>query len=102
MAYPKKRGPRNNRYFGAFLGIVFPVAGWLLFYLFAFYDKLTLREYWDFLFSSGNMAAALSLALIANLPVFIYFMSENCYETMKGVLGVTLFYGLLIVLFKFF
>lgn len=100
MEYQSRRGPRNNRYFGAFLGITFPILGWLLFYLFAFYDKLSLAEYWEFLFSSGNMAAALSVALMANLPVFIYYMSENCYETMRGVLGATLFYGLLVVIFK--
>ncbi len=92
--------PRNNRYFGAFLGLVAPVVGWFLFYLFGFYDQLTLRQYWEFLFESGNMSAALSVALVTNLPVFIYFTSENCYETMRGLLASTFFYALLIVLFK--
>ena len=98
----KKPVRRDNIYLGAFLGLLFPVIGFLLYYVFIFYDHLTLDQYWDFLFESGNMAAALSLAVIMNLPVFFLHLWGNRYETVKGIIGATLFYALLIIIFKIF
>lgn len=92
---------RDNIYFGAFLGLVFPVIGFLLYYLLLFADRMTLSGYWDFLFSSHSISAALSLSIILNLLVFFNSLSNRKYETVKGVVGSTLFYGLLIVIFKF-
>jgi len=103
MTDPRKPTPgRDNIYLGAFLGIIFPVVGFLLYYVFIFYDHLTIDQYWDFLFASGNIAAALSLAVIMNLPVFFFNLWRNKYETVKGIIGATLFYALLIIIFKFF
>ena len=94
-----KRG-RDNVYLGVFFGLIFPVIGFLLYYVFIFSDSLSLSEYWDFLFASGNIAAALSLAIIMNLPVFFLSIWSNKYERVKGIVGATLFYGLLIIIFK--
>jgi hypothetical protein len=91
---------RNNVYFGAFLGLVFPAMGFLLFYVFAFSSRLSLLQYWDFLFESGNVSSALSLAVITNLPVFFLNLWNNRYETVKGIVGSTIFYGILVFLFK--
>ncbi|MFI5134677.1 MAG: hypothetical protein ACHQD9_02370 [Chitinophagales bacterium] len=96
-----RRG-RVNIYLGAFFGFVFPVIGFLLYYVFVFSDQLSLSEYWNFLFNSGNIAAALSLAIIMNLPVFFLSLWSNKYETVKGIVGATIFYGALIIIFKFF
>lgn len=93
---------RNNIYFGAFLGMVFPVIGFLLFYLFAFYDTMSLEQYWAQLFNTSKLSAALSLAIVANLPVFFYMISARYYENGKGIVGATIFYGIFIILFKFF
>jgi len=98
----KPRRGRDNIYLGAFFGLVFPVIGFLLYYVFVFSDHLSLTQYWDFLFNSGNMAAALSLAIIMNLPVFFLNLWSNKYETVKGIVGATIFYGALIIIFKFF
>jgi polyferredoxin len=97
----KPRTRRDNVYLGAFLGLIFPVIGFLLYYLFMFSDNYSLQGYWDFLFSSGNISAALSLAIILNLPVFLFNLSNNNYHTVRGVVGVTIFYGVLIIIFKF-
>ncbi|HUM47458.1 MAG TPA: hypothetical protein PLD84_11045 [Chitinophagales bacterium] len=93
---------RDNRYFGAFLGLVFPVIGFLLFYVFAFSDSMSLQVYWNQLFNTSKMSAALSLSIIMNLPVFFFFLSDKRYENVKGIVGATIFYGIFIILFKFF
>jgi hypothetical protein len=93
---------RNNMYFGGFLGLVFPMIGFLLFYVFAFSDKISLGEYWNNLFNKSVMSAALSLAIVANLPIFFLSIWGSRYETAKGIVGATIFYGVFIILFKFF
>jgi|ERR1043165_7498550 hypothetical protein len=97
----KSHHGRNNIYFGAFLGLVFPVIGFLLYYVWKFSDTMTLKGYWDFLFAQRVISQALSLAIILNLLVFFYALRNNNYETVKGVVGATIFYGLLIIIFKF-
>jgi len=97
---PQKKG-RNNIYLGAFLGLIFPVAGFLLYWVFMFSDRMSLTAYWDFLFTSRNISSALSLSIILNLPLFFFNISNNNYETVKGVVGATIFYGVLIIMFKF-
>lgn len=94
--------PRDNIYLGVFLGLVFPVIGFLLFYVFAFSDDMSLTEYWNRLFNTSKISAALSLSIIMNLPVFFYFLSLKRYEIVKGIVGATIFYGLFIILFKFY
>ncbi|MEO6168234.1 MAG: hypothetical protein ABIO98_12005 [Chitinophagales bacterium] len=93
---------RDNMYFGAFLGLVFPIIGFLLFYIFAFSDSMSLQYYWNRLFNTSKMSAALSLAIVTNLPVFFFFLSSKRYENVKGIVGATIFYGIFIILFKFF
>lgn len=94
--------PRDNIYLGAFFGLVFPVIGFLLFYIFAFSDQLSLEKYWNQLFNTSKISAALSLSIVMNLAVFFYFLTSKRYETVKGVVGSTIFYGIFIILFKFF
>src|SRR2546423_7849466 len=97
----KPRRIRDNVYLGAFLGLIFPVIGFLLYWIFKFSDQLSLQEYWNTLFSTGSMSAALSLAIIVNLAVFFFNLSNRRYETVKGIVGATIFYGVLIIIFKF-
>jgi len=40
------------------------------------------------------------LAIIINLPVFFLNLWSKKYETVKGIIGSTFFYGLLIIIFK--
>ncbi|MEO6438341.1 MAG: hypothetical protein ABIO23_04115 [Chitinophagales bacterium] len=97
----KPRMRRDNVYSGAFLGLVFPVLGFLLYWVFFFSPSMTIGEYWDFLFASGNMSGALSLAIILNLAVFLYNLSNHNHETVNGIVVSTIFYGVLIIIFKF-
>lgn len=92
---------RDNIYFGAFLGLVFPMIGFLLFYVFAFSGEMSLQDFWDGLFGNSRMSAMLSLSIVANLPVFFFCITNKRYETAKGVIGATIFYGVFIILFKF-
>ncbi len=101
MEQLNRRRRRDNIYFGAFLGIIFPIIGFLLYWIFLFSQSMTLSEYWNFLFTSGNISAALSLAIILNLGAFLYHLTNDNNETVKGIIGATVFYGVLIVIFKF-
>ena len=95
------RPVRDNMYLGAFLGLVFPALGFLLYWLVFFSDSMTVRGFWNFLFASRNISGALSLSIIMNLAIFFYGLSNNKYETVKGVVAATIFYGILIIMFKF-
>ncbi|MBK9730211.1 MAG: hypothetical protein IPO83_02810 [Chitinophagaceae bacterium] len=98
----KPQRPRDNIYLGAFFGLAFPIVGFLLFYVFAFSDQMSLEAYWSQLFNSSKMSAALSLAIVTNLPVFFYFLSAKRFLIVQGIVGATIFYGVFIILFKFF
>lgn len=98
---PYRNHPRNNFYFGAFLGLIFPIAGFLLFWIFAFSSQMSLQQYWDSLFTTDKISSALSLAIVTNLPVFFLLIWRNWLQASRGVIGATLFYGLLIIIFKF-
>jgi len=97
----KPSGRINNIYFGVFLGLIFPMAGYLLLWLFRFSDQYKLADFWEILFYKHEMSAVLSLSLLMNAPVFFLNTSNNRYRNAYGILGATLFYGLLIIIFKF-
>jgi len=94
-------GVRDNLYIGIFLGLVFPMIGFILFYVFAFSDEMSIQKYWDTLFETSKMSGALSLSILLNLPVFFFSLWNYRHETVKGVLASTFFYGILIIFFKF-
>ena len=102
MQKPSKPPRRfDNVYLGAFMGLVFPVIGFLLYYLYFFYGHLSLQEYWNQLFSRHTISAMISLALIANFPVFLFYFRGKKYKAARGVLGVTIFYGAFVIIFYF-
>ena len=98
---PKRPSRTDNVYFGAFLGLIFPVIGFLLYYLFFFYPKMSLEAYWNHLFEQHVMSAALSLSLLLNFAVFFYQISNHHYKAARGIIAVTLFYGIFVFIFYF-
>ncbi|MBA3648390.1 MAG: hypothetical protein H0W62_07550 [Chitinophagales bacterium] len=98
----RKTAGYDNPYFGAFLGLTFPIIAFLLFWVYEFSDQYSLSEYYDTLFNKSQMSAVLSLSVLANLPVFFLNLWNQRYGNVKGILGATFLYGALIILFKFF
>lgn len=96
---PKKK--RDNVYYGAFLGLTFPIVGFLFLYILFFADAMTLPQYFDSIFTNRTASGVLALSLILNLFVFFLNIWNNKMETAKGIVGMTMFYGIMVIIFKF-
>jgi hypothetical protein len=102
MQKPSKPQRRwDNVYLGALMGLLFPVIGFLIYYLYYFYGHMSLYNYWNQLFYSHTISAMISLSLIANFPVFLFYFQGKKYKAARGVLGVTIFYGAFVFIFYF-
>ena len=98
---PIKKASRDNIYFGAFLGLIFPLFGFFLFYVIFFSNNLSIAEYFDSVFTNHTAAGTLALSLLLNLFVFFMNIWNHKYETAKGIVGMTMFYGIMVIIFKF-
>jgi len=91
---------------GVVLGLLAPVAG---FFLYATMYVTAIRPHNDLLWFVQDLfigtrryqAPVLSLALIANLPLFFWFDRKNMPKAMRGVIMATFVYGAVIVVLTF-
>jgi len=103
--YKKKKGP-DAAAFGLVAGLLFPALGVFLLY-FVWAGGMGLGNYFKMFtqFDSPtqmNMASkALSLAMIANLIPFYFFLNRKQYMTVRGILISMVLIGVMIVLYKF-
>ncbi len=95
--------PRNNTGWGWLMGTVIPVFGFILYYVLKFlpYD-VGFMEYVSTVTSRLLLPKVISLSIITNLPLFLYYYNRHCERSAKGVLFATGIYGLVIVVAKFF
>lgn len=87
---------------GILTGLLAPVVGFFLYgliYVTAIRPYLELREFVFDLFLDTRLyqSPILSLALIANLPVFFYFDHRDMHKAMRGVILASFMYGFVIV-----
>jgi hypothetical protein len=95
--------PRNNTAWGWLMGIVIPVFGFILYYALKFLPfDIGFMEYVHTVTSRLLLPKVVSLSIIANLPLFLYYYNRRCERSAKGVLFATGMYGLVIVITKFF
>lgn len=88
--------------YGVVLGFVFPVAAFFLYYLIKYYPhEQSIQDYLTlFIHNPKTVPAVISLCLIANGIIFYWFTQQQRDLTAKGILLITLLYGLLILLLK--
>ncbi len=103
---PKSKGP-DSRPVGFLIGILFPLLGLLVLYFILPGPRSSIGQFFsiftDFGISSSMGAASktLSLATIANLAPFYFFLNRKKYQSVRGLLMSMVLILVLIVLYKF-
>jgi hypothetical protein len=96
---------KKNRFddlkLGTILGLVVPVLGFLIFYLWNF-TKWPFSVFVEFVIQKAAISKVLSLSLLPNLLVFFLYIRKNYYLTARGILMSTIIWTFTIVIVKFF
>ena len=98
-AYTEPSG-LNRFWLGFLLGLGLPLVCFLIYYLFRF-KNLPISQYLDFLFQTGKIVHVLSLAVFPNLIPFMLFVRTDRFKSGRGIMAITIFYGILIFVLKF-
>jgi hypothetical protein len=92
---------KNSKLTGFISGLLAPCLGLYIYYLISFH-YISLRLFIIRITEFGLLSGVISLALIANLVLFFWFIRIKADNSSFGVIGATFIYGLLIVYLKFF
>ena len=86
---------------GFLIGLIAPIAAFVVYVAFFTEDSDPLAMYKQIVVM-GKLSHIISLSLLLNLLIF--FMKIKTYrdEKAKGILSATMFYGLIIIIIKFF
>ena len=93
-------GRYNNIRLGAGLGIIAPLLGLIIVYLFAF-REMTIIEYFELLAYRKKLSSVISLSAIPNLLLFFIFIWLNYLYSARGVLASTFLFALIVIVTKF-
>ena len=94
---------RDQLFFGFILGIIIPIFGILLFYVFKYVPyNVPLMDFVNLLKTNTHLIPKiLSLGLIACIPLITYYKNRRRNKTLTGIFIAILLYALIIVLYKF-
>lgn len=94
---------RNHPLFGFILGILVPLFGIFLLYLYKYMPQNVSLADFIFLLKTNkpNISKVISLGLIACIPLITYYKNRKMYKTLQGVFAAIILYALLAVGFKF-
>jgi hypothetical protein len=88
---------------GLLLGILFPLIGFCLIYIFWFYDNIGFIPFIKMIMiRKDTLSGVLSLSLILNLPVFFLNIWSKREEVARGIIFATMLFGVVIIYLKFF
>ena len=93
----------DNLKLGILLGFAAPILGLVLLKYYR-YGMLNFKEVIQYIFLQPNrsiITAGLSVSLMMNAILFTIYINTNRDYTAKGIFFATLFYGLIILGFKF-
>ena len=90
----------NKFWIGLALGIVLPLAIFLLVYV-VVYSKTPFGEFLGYALLMQALPKILSLCAIPNLAVFYLFLNKEYWRTTQGVIAATLLCTLAVVVIKF-
>jgi hypothetical protein len=92
---------RDNAVLGLIIGLLMPLPGMVVVYLFLF-QQFTFEAFLGRVFDSGSVAAkVIALSVTANILPFILFTNRRRDRTGRGIMIATMLYGVLFVLLKF-
>tara|TARA_B100000287_G_scaffold400338_1_gene419448 strand:+ start:464 stop:745 length:282 start_codon:yes stop_codon:yes gene_type:complete len=86
---------------GIFIGIIAPIAAFVVYVAFFTKNSDPLDMY-KYILSINKLPHVISLALLINMLIFYMKIKTNRDEHAKGILCSTILYGFLIILLKFF
>jgi hypothetical protein len=87
-------------YIGAISGFVIPIVIGLCVYLFSAGDK-TITEYITRIIFADILTHIISLCVFPNIFLFLIFNRLDMLRATKGVLGITIFWAILVFAVKF-
>lgn len=93
-------GKYDRQLTGYLAGFFLPVIIALLFYLFSAGEQ-TLSEYSARVIRAGIVTHILSLAVFPNIAIFLIFNRLDMLKSARGVLGITIFWALVVFAIKF-
>ena len=92
----------DNLKLGLFVGMLAPVLGIFIFYLWKFRHVLSFGEFIQYLGLERHLiTGVISISLVANAAFFTYFINTNKDQTAKGIFFVTIVYVLAALILKF-
>ena len=92
----------DNMITGIMLGLLMPIIGLFLYYLFTYRTQTSFGGFIDYFTSIHLFVAYISLACyITNLPLFFLFIHKEKYLAARGVLFATIAYTIWVVYEKF-
>jgi hypothetical protein len=91
---------RDNLRLGLVLGLLMPVIGLLVFYLWKFHSA-TFSEFLGYLGTNKNLVTSLSvICLFLNVVLFTIYINTKRDQTAKGIFAITVVFGIAAFLFK--
>jgi hypothetical protein len=93
-------GRYNNIRLGLVSGLLAPLLGFVVVYLFAF-RGMHFQEYIELLVYHKQLSAVISLSVIPNLLLFFIFIWLNYLYSARGVLASTIIFAGIVVVTKF-
>ena len=91
----------NNVITGVISGIVMPVIAFLLFFLFT-RNGLSMVQYLERVTETGKTTEVMSVAVFANILIFLFFNRFDMLRASKGVLGITFIWAFIVFGIKLF
>jgi hypothetical protein len=92
---------RDDIKLGLVIGLLMPLLGVLLFYLWKF-SSVSFSEFWDYLKTHKNLITSVSVVcLFLNVVVFTLYINTKRDQTAKGIFVVTVIFGIAALVFKF-
>jgi uncharacterized membrane protein len=94
---------KDNFLLGLLAGIVVPILGVLLLYVFKYVPQNVSLS--DFIYlvktNKSNIPKVISLGLIACIPLITYFKNRKKYTTLKGIFLAIMLYAIIAISYKF-
>ena len=93
---------RDNLKLGLLLGFIGPLLGLAIIYLLKFSSVGFINFLEEFINNNKLITSIGALSLLANIVLFTFYVNTHRDSTAKGIFIITLIYGVVILLLKFF
>ncbi|NLE36016.1 MAG: hypothetical protein GX622_13010 [Bacteroidales bacterium] len=91
----------NNVLTGVLAGLILPVIAFLVFFLLT-RNGLSMPDYYMKILDAGNITSIMSVAIFANIIIFLLFNRLDMLRALKGVLGITIVWAFVVFGIKLF